>query len=174
LPDGALSEMYLVSMPVVSQPTRSDETFTWLLEVREDGQFLGYMRHPNTYDAQTNALVYELPGQVLQDSALLAVILKPSRVQVFLPDVHGWSSPFASADDFGELGQLWSAYSVLAPQVGGRIGIRSPDSGDMIWVDASGVGPVGRGVPDRPLAPGSDFDTSVEARSVASVAWSGR
>jgi hypothetical protein len=149
LPDGVLEHAYLVSLPILAEPNGPDESFAWLLEVREDGHFLGYMRHPYVFDPQANAQVFDLPGHVLQTSAVLPVMLKSSFVQAFLPDVRGWSSPFMTAEDFGALGPLWSAYRVLAPQVGGRIGVAIPESGDLIWVDASGVGPAA----PPPLAP---------------------
>jgi hypothetical protein len=143
LPNGALALTYVVSLPVLAQPTSPDETFTWLVAVEEAGHFLGYMRYPSTFDAHTNTLTFELTGERLQTISVLPVILQPSRVQTFLGDVHSWSSPFAGGVDFGVLGPVWDSYTVLAPQVGGRIGILSPDSSTMIWIDASGVGPAG-------------------------------
>jgi hypothetical protein len=44
------------------------------------------------------------------------------------------------------------SYAALAPQVGGRIGILSPDESGMLWIDASGVGPVGNATADNPPA----------------------
>jgi hypothetical protein len=141
LSDGAQALTYQVSLPILAQPTNAGEVFTWLIEVQEDGNFLGYMRYPSTFDARTNTQVYELSAQVLQNSAVLPVILQASRVQAFMGDVHSWSSPFKTGVDFGVLGPVWGVYDVLAPQVGGRIGVLSPDGSDMIWIDASGVGP---------------------------------
>jgi hypothetical protein len=141
LPDGALQQTYLVSLPVLAQAASSDGTFTWLLAVQQDGQFFGYMRYPSTPDPTTNSLVYKLPARVLLNSAVLPVMLKASQVQKVLPEVHGWSTPFSDAGDVGIVGAQSSTFDVLAPQVGGRIGVRDPDSGDMIWIDASGVGP---------------------------------
>jgi hypothetical protein len=141
LPDGALEQTYLVSLPVLAQPTDPNDTFTWLVEVQEDGEFLGYMRYPSTFDPTTNTLVYELPAHLLINSSVLPVVLVPSQVQAFVPDVHAWSSPFATGGDFGVVGTTWTTYAVLAPQVGGRIGVREPTTGEMIWIDASGVGP---------------------------------
>ena len=72
---------------------------------------------------------------------MLPVVLVASQVQAFVPDVHGWSSPFSTGGDFGVIGTTWTTYAVLAPQVGGRIGVREPTTGEMIWIDALGVGP---------------------------------
>src|SRR4029078_4158893 len=116
------------------------------------GQFLGYMSYPSTFDPQTNSLVFELTGQGLQTISVLPVILQPSRVQAFMDDVHTFSSPFREGVDFGVLGPVWSSYAVLAPQVGGRIGILSRGGSGMIWIDASGVGPAGNNTADNPPA----------------------
>ena len=118
--------------------------------MQEDGQFLGYMRYPSTFDPQTNSLSFELTGQDVQTINALPVILSPSKVQTFQSDVHTYSSPFKDGVDFGVLGPAWNAYAVLAPQVGGRIGILNPDGSDMIWIDASGVGPAGNATADNP------------------------
>jgi hypothetical protein len=150
LPDGTLAQTFQVSLPVIAEPTSTDETFTWLVGVHEDGQFLGYMRYPSTFDPQTNSLVFVLTGQGLQTITVLPVIIQPSKVQAFLDDVHTWSSPFKDGVDFGVLGSVWNSYAVLAPQVGARIGILSPEGSDMIWIDASGVGPAGNATADNP------------------------
>jgi hypothetical protein len=55
LPDGVLMQTHLVHLPVLAQPTDPSETFTWLVEVQQDGQFLGYMRYPSTFDPATNS-----------------------------------------------------------------------------------------------------------------------
>jgi hypothetical protein len=163
LPDGALEQTYLVSLPVLAQPADPNNTFTWLVEVQEDGQFLGYMRYPSTFDAATNTLVYELPAHLLIDSSVLPVILVASQVQTFLPDVHGWSSPFSTGGDFGIMGTTWTTYAVLAPQVGGRIGVREPSTGELIWIDASGVGPTDSAASPPPDAtPPPDTAQAVE------------
>jgi hypothetical protein len=143
VPNGALVQTYLVSLPVLAVPSGADEIFAWLVAVEEDGQFLGYMRYPSTFNPRTNTLQFEISGQGLQTISVLPVILQPSRVQAFMGDVHTWSSPFKGGVDFGGLGPAWDSYTVLAPQVGGRIGILSPDGSGMIWIDASGVGPAG-------------------------------
>ena len=149
-PDGALAQTYQISLPVIAEPTSADETFTWLVGVQEDGHFLGYMRYPSTFDPQTNSVVFTLTGQGLQTISVLPVILQPSKVQAFMDDVHTFSSPFKGGVDFGVLGPAWISYDVLAPQVGGRIGILSPDRSGMIWIDASGVGPAGNATADNP------------------------
>jgi hypothetical protein len=62
LPDVALIQTFLVSLPVLAQPSGPDEAFTWLASVREDGEFAGYMRFPSTYDPETDTLVFAMPG----------------------------------------------------------------------------------------------------------------
>jgi hypothetical protein len=141
LPDGVRALTFRVSLPVLAYPTDPDETFTWLAAVQQDGQPAGYMRYPSTYDPDTGMLVYEMPATVLQSTALLPVIIQPAWVQSFLPEVHIWSSPFHDGQDLGPGGDLWATYRVAAPQVADRIGIVQPETGEMVWIDAVGVGP---------------------------------
>ena len=112
-----------------------------MASVQEDGEFVGYMRFPSVYDPETGMLVYTMPASVLQSTTVLPVILQPASVQTFLPNVHIWSSPFHDGIDLRVAGSVWDVYSVVAPQVAGYIGILQPDTGDMVWIDASGVGP---------------------------------
>ena len=67
--DGALAQTDVVSLPVIAEPTNAKETFPWLVAVEEDGEFLGYMRHPSTFDPKTNTLVFELSGKACRPSA---------------------------------------------------------------------------------------------------------
>ena len=141
LPDGVRALTFHVSLPVLAYPTDPDETFTWLAAVQQDGQPAGYMRYPSTYNPDTGMLVYEMPATVLQSTAVLPVIIQPAWVQSFLPEVHIWSSPFHDGQDLGVGGELWAMYRVAAPQVVDRIGIVQPETGEMVWIDAYGVGP---------------------------------
>ena len=141
LPDGVRALTFHVSLPVLAYPTDPDETFTWLAAVQQDGQPAGYMRYPSTYDPDTGMLVYEMPATVLLSTAVLPVIIQPAWVQSFLPEVHIWSSPFHDGQDLGLGGELWATYRVAAPQVAGRIGIVQPETGEMVWIEAVGVGP---------------------------------
>jgi hypothetical protein len=145
LPEQVREETFLVSLPVLVAPSNPDDTFTWLIGVHEDGAFLGYMRYPSRYDADRGMLVFEMPARVLQNTTVLPVILQPSWVQTFLPQTHVWSSPFRDAQDLGVSGDVWASYQVIAPQVGGRIGVLDPTSGALVWIDAFGVGPTGAG-----------------------------
>jgi hypothetical protein len=143
LPDGVREQTFHVSLPVLVTPADPDETFTWLVAVQQDGQPAGYMRYPSTYDPDTGTLVYEMPASVLDSTAVLPVVLQPAWVQSFLPEVHIWTSPFHAGQDLGAIGQVWDTYRVLAPQVADRIGISDPDTGEMVWIEAAGVGPSG-------------------------------
>ena len=69
-----------------------------------------------------------------------------------LPHGGEFSGPGQVGKFFEGLGAAWDSYAVLAPQVGGRIGIQSPDGSGMIWIDASGVGPAGNNTADNPPA----------------------
>ncbi|HEV7664102.1 MAG TPA: Ig-like domain-containing protein, partial [Chloroflexota bacterium] len=146
LPDATPAQTLSISLPVLVETLAAGDTFTWLVEVREDGQFLGYMRYPSTLDALTGMLVYDIPATTLQQSSVLPVILHPASVQTFVADVHVYSSPLRSAEDFGVVGEVWSTFDVIAPQVGGRIGVRLPATDELVWIDADGVGPSGEGI----------------------------
>jgi hypothetical protein len=143
LPDGVRQQTFRVSLPVLATPDDPADTFTWLASVRQDDAPAGYMRYPSTYNSDTGMLVFEMPVSVLENTAVLPVILQKAWVQAFMPDVHIWSSPFHDGQDLGPAGQLWDTYEVIAPQVATRIGVVAPDTGDMVWIDADGVGPTG-------------------------------
>ncbi|MBI3970865.1 MAG: hypothetical protein HY332_06210, partial [Chloroflexi bacterium] len=68
--------------------------FAWLMEVREDDEFLGYYRLEGVFDVASNRLVYRVPVSLLQGTLFLPVVLQPAWVANHDPEVHIWSSPF--------------------------------------------------------------------------------
>ena len=115
--------------------------FAWLMEVQEDGQFLGYLPIDGTYDAPSNTMIYELPLSALSGTLFLPVMMQTAWVTTFDPGVHIWSSPYKTAVDFGEAAPQFTSLQVVWPQVGGRIFVFNPTTNNYGWVDAAGVGP---------------------------------
>ncbi len=130
-----------LNLPVVQNPQAGQE-YAWLIEVVDgSGNVIGYMRLIGDFDSTTNTMHYNLTVGQLQGTIFVPVVIQPSWVQNFDPDVHVWSSPLAEGLDFGTVGTQFVTFRVLGPQVGGRIFVVDP-SGNYGWIDARGVGPV--------------------------------
>jgi hypothetical protein len=118
------------------------EIATWLVEVRQDEQFLGYMRLPADFDPATNTVSFNLSGNQLSGTLFLPAVIQPAAVENFDPNAHIWSSPFRDAVDFGDAAPQGTRFEVLGPQVGSRILVHNPVTDNDGWIDANGVGPV--------------------------------
>jgi LysM repeat protein len=129
------------------------DEITWLMEVQEDGVFIGYMRITGVFDPSTNRIVFTVPGSMLQGTLFLPVVLTEAYMRNFDPNVRLWSSPFKDAVDFGVVGPQWTRLRVLSPQVGQRIMVYNTFTKDIGWVDQYGVGPTAKddGMPDFTL-----------------------
>ena len=141
LPNTVADQVFHVVLPVPSATTNPGEITTWLVEVQEDGEFLGYMRLPAKFDAATNTVTFSLSGSMLHGTLFLPAVLQPSEVENFDGQVHMWSSPLRTAVDFGEAAPQWTRFQVLGPQVGKRILVHNPVTDNDGWIDADGVGP---------------------------------
>lgn len=119
--------------------------FTWLMEVMEDGRFLGYYRLDGVYDPETNRVIYRVPVSLLQGTLFLPVVLRQTYVaNHVLEGINIWSSPFKDAVDFGPATtKQWTVFPVRAPQVGQRILVENPNTGGLGWIDVTGIGPSG-------------------------------
>lgn len=73
---------------------------------------------------------------------LPAVIVR-SWVQNFDPDVHVYSGPTLDAIDYGIAGPQFTTFTVVAPQIAGRLHVFNPVTQNYGWIDARGVGPAG-------------------------------
>ena len=153
MPDAIRLKQVFVSLPVLQTSATSAGTFTWLMEVQEDGQFLGYVRLDSVFDPATNSLVFNVPVSFLTGTLFLPVVLQPAWVSNFDPLVHIWSSPFKTAADFGSAGPQFTVFPALAPQVGQRILVFDPVTGGIGWIDVTGAGPSGPPSPPGPTAP---------------------
>lgn len=142
LPDSVSGQVFRVVLPVPSAPIKPGEFVTWLVEVREEGHFLGYMRMPAAFDPATNTVTFELTGTQLSGTRFLPVVIQPAAVVNFDARARIWSSPFRNAVDFGEAAPQWTQFQVLGSQVGSRILVHNPVTDNDGWIDANGVGPV--------------------------------
>ena len=143
VPDAMRALSVTVSLPVLASVASDPQqgNFAWLIEVQEDGQFLGYFLLSGGFDPATGKLTYQVPVSQLQGTLFLPVMLQPASVASFDPLVHIWSSPFKDAVDFGFAGPQFTVFPVLGPQVGQRILVYDPVTAGVGWIDASGVGP---------------------------------
>jgi len=141
MPDIAGSGCVALTLPVLVHPPADEAEFAWLMEVRENDQFLGYVRLTGDFDGASNALNYCLSGQDLRGTLFLPALIVPAALENFDPEARMWSAPTAEADDFGLVGPQFTPLNVVGPQVGGRILVFNTFTEDYGWVDAEGVGP---------------------------------
>jgi hypothetical protein len=114
------------------------------MEVKDaQGQFFGYMRVPAEFEPATNSLVYRVSLGELRDTLWLPALIVPAYVKNHDGRVHIWSSPMSDAVDFGVAAPQFTLFKVVGPQVGGRIFVYNPATGNYGWIDAAGVGNVG-------------------------------
>lgn len=71
----------------------------------------------------------------------ISTVLEPLAVANHDAAARMWSSPFLDAADFGTAAEQFTTFQVLGPQVGGRIPVFNPFTGNFGWIDALGVGP---------------------------------
>jgi hypothetical protein len=138
----AAGEIVSVRLPVLGAALSPDGEFTWLAEVRQDGQFLGYKRLDTSYDPDTNSLTTWLSLGELNDRLLLPVRLAPTFATETDPAAHLWSSAFADADDFGQLSQPDTLLQIVGPQLGGRLYVFDAASATYGWIDAGALAPL--------------------------------
>jgi len=78
----------------------------------------------------------------LQGTLFLPAALMPAYVANFDAQAHIYSSPFASATDYGLAGPQYTTFTVVAPQVASRLYVYDPVTDNYGWIDVQGVGPV--------------------------------
>ena len=115
--------------------------FAMLIELQEDGHFLGYVPLAGQFDPISGKLVYRVPASPLEGTLFLPVVLRPAQVSNFNGAAHIWSSPFKDGADFGVAAPQFTTVTVLAPHVGQRLLVYNPVTNNIGWIDALGVGP---------------------------------
>jgi hypothetical protein len=133
-----------VKLPVIVQPTESGGVFAWLQAIYDaGGGFLGYIRPPAEFDPTTGSLSLRLSIDSLQGTLFLPAVIVPAYVQNFDAGIHIYSGPTREAVDYGVAGPQFTTFVVVAPQVGSRLYVFNPTSGNYGWIDVAGVGPAG-------------------------------
>jgi hypothetical protein len=117
-----------VDLPVTADALRVDRNgvFTWLQAIYDDTGFLGYLRPPAEFDAATNSVTLRPSASSVTGTLFLPSVLVPAWVANFDPEVHVYSGPTASADDFGVAGPQFTTFPVVGPQVAHRIYVFNP------------------------------------------------
>ena len=131
-----------LTLPVYSV---SGGTFAWLQGSYDaSGGFLGYIRPAADFDAASNTVTLHPAATALSGTLFLPVVISPAYVQNFDAGVHLFSGPDARAVDFGVAGVTqFTTFTVVAPQLGQRLYVYNPNSGNYGWIDVAGVGPSG-------------------------------
>jgi hypothetical protein len=120
------------------------DAHTWLYAVYDGtGAFLGYVRPAGGLAPVPGGFGLDLPAAALQGTLFLPAVLVPAYVQNFDPNVHIYSGPTAGAIDFGVAAPQFTTFTVVAPQVAGRLYVNNPATANYGWIDAAGVGPTG-------------------------------
>jgi hypothetical protein len=131
-----------ITMP--SPPVAAGTTLAYLMSLRNSmGGFFGYLRAPAAFNPATSTQSWTMSARAAETLLVLPSALKPAYVQNFMAEARIYSGPDENAVDFGEAGPAFTTFTVVGPQVGGRIFVFSPVSRGYGWIDASGVGPSG-------------------------------
>ncbi len=86
--------------------------------------------------------VLRVPISELRGTLFLPTTLIPAYVANFDENVHIFSGPFAEAIDYGIAGPQFTTFTVVAPQLAGRLFVYDPATDNYGWIDVAGVGPV--------------------------------
>lgn len=134
----------IVGLSFPSIPVPPGAALGYLHETRDAaGDFLGYLRAPTAFVPATGRQDWSLAASDLRATLVLPVALRPAYVTNFAEGLRIWSGPLAGAHDFGPAGAPLTTYTVVAPQVGGRIYVLDEATGNFGWIDATGVAPGG-------------------------------
>jgi len=131
-----------ISFPVLA-PTAAGGQPVWLQAVYGAGGTLsGYITPASRVDA-SGRITLQVSIASLQGTLFLPAIEVRAWVQNFDPNVHIFSGWDQQAIDFGPAGPQFTTFTVAQPQVGTRILVFNPLTGNYGWIDATGVGPAG-------------------------------
>jgi hypothetical protein len=148
-PDALGNEFFDVALPILATPASPDQQFEWLIGRYDAGRFIGYERRGSAFDPATNTLHYRLSAAELQGTLLLPALVGRAYVATLDPSAHIYSGPLLDAADFGEAGPQFTRFSVVGPQVAGRLFVFNPLTSNYGWIEADGVGPVAVAAPGR-------------------------
>ena len=142
-PPGLVPEAeFQISMPVLPGSSNRSSVFAWLVATYDVTGFIGYVRAPSVFDADTNRVLVSVPLSGLASGALfLPALLANTSVLIQDAEARLYSRPDALAVDFGLAGDQFSELEVVAPQVRDRLFVFSPVTENYGWIDALMVGP---------------------------------
>ena len=131
--------------PVVVSPAgftaHDGSSGTYLGSVRDGDVFAGYelvARDPSASKVgpSLSVAVGDLTGRLL-----LAATIGRASVVTLAEDTALMSAPYQPAEVIGTIGSVFTTLEVVAPQLGERIMVANPATGETGWVDATTVAP---------------------------------
>ena len=142
-PPGVVPETeFQISMPVLPGTSKRSSVFAWLVATYDNTGFIGYVRMPSVFEAETNRVLVSVPLSGLASGALfLPALLANTSVLIQDAEARLFSRPDELAVDFGLAGDQFSELEVVAPQVRDRLFVFSPVTENYGWIDALKVGP---------------------------------
>jgi plastocyanin len=132
-----------ITLPLLSASSGASGVFSWLQAVYDSSGFLGYIRESAEFNPATGMVTIRVPVNALTGTLFLPVIIAPAWVQNFDASAHLYSGPTGNAVDFGLVGRQFTTFTVVGPQVGGRLYVYNPLTANYGWIESAAVGPSG-------------------------------
>lgn len=107
------------------------------------GAFAGYTRADAKFVPATGRQEFDVNAADLGGAFMLPAAFQAAYVQNFSEGLRIYSGWDDKAADFGEAGPQFTTFKVVAPQIGNRIYVFNPVTGNYGWINADGVGPAG-------------------------------
>ena len=107
------------------------------------GAFVGYTRADAKFVPATGRQEFDVNAADLGGAFMLPAAFQPAYVQNFSEGLRIYSGWDDKAADFGAAGPQFTTFKVVAPQIGNRIYVFNPVTGNYGWANADGVGPSG-------------------------------
>jgi len=130
------------SMPSIAVAPAME--FGYLTQANDaKGAFVGYSRADAKFVPATGRQEFEVNAADLAGAFMLPAAFQPAYVQNFSDGLRIYSGWDDKAADFGAAGPQFTTFTVVAPQIGNRIHVFNPVTGNYGWINADGVGPSG-------------------------------
>jgi hypothetical protein len=107
------------------------------------GAFAGYTRADAKFVPASGRQEFDVNAADLGGAFMLPAAFQPAYVQNFSEGLRIYSGWDDKAADFGVAGPQFTTFKVVAPQIGNRIYVFNPVTGNYGWINADGVGPSG-------------------------------
>jgi len=130
------------SLPSIA--VASTMEFGYLTQANDgSGAFAGYTRADAKFVPATGRQEFDVNAADLGGAFMLPAAFQPAYVQNFSESLRIYSGWDDKAADFGAAGPQFTTFKVVAPQIGNRIYVFNPVTGNYGWINADGVGPSG-------------------------------